>query len=70
LTCEVFGFRKVQQDINYQNPEGEGIQVENDATVVPFELMRLQKGDIAVMYNVYFFKDAAIMRPGIQIRSH
>lgn len=63
LTCEVFGFRKVQQDINYQNPEGEGIQMENDATVVPFELMRLQKGDIAVMYNVYFFKDAAIMRP-------
>jgi outer membrane protein OmpA-like peptidoglycan-associated protein len=25
--------------------------------------VRLQKGDIAVMYNVYFFKDAAIMRP-------
>lgn len=63
LTCEVFGFRKVQQDINYQNPEGEGIQQENDATVVPFELRRLQKGDIAVMYNVYFFKDAAVMRP-------
>jgi outer membrane protein OmpA-like peptidoglycan-associated protein len=30
---------------------------------VPFELVRLQKGDIAVMYNVYFFKDAAVMRP-------
>jgi outer membrane protein OmpA-like peptidoglycan-associated protein len=63
LICEVFGFRKVQQDISYQNPEGEIIQLENDAAVVPFELARLQKGDIAVMYNVYFFKDAAIMRP-------
>jgi outer membrane protein OmpA-like peptidoglycan-associated protein len=64
LVCEVFGFRKVQRDINYQAPEGEGIQTdENDATVVPFELVRLQKGDIAVMYNVFFFKDAAIMRP-------
>jgi len=63
LTCEVFGFRKVQQDINYNDPAGEGIQVEDSATVVPFELMRLQKGDIATMYNVYFFKDAGVMRP-------
>ncbi|MFZ2905520.1 MAG: OmpA family protein [Cyclobacteriaceae bacterium] len=63
LVCEVFGFRKVQRDIKYETPEGEGITNENNATVVPFELVRLQKGDIAVMYNVYFFKDAAVMRP-------
>ena len=62
--CEVFGYRKIQRDIDYNNPEGDGIsKEENGAVVVPFELMRLQKGDIAVMYNVYFFKDAAIMRP-------
>ena len=62
--CEVFGYRKIQRDIDYNNPEGEGIsKEENGAVVVPFELVRLQKGDIAVMYNVYFFKDAAIMRP-------
>src|SRR5688572_27582654 len=47
LVCEVFGFRKVQRDVNYLTPEGEGIQTdESDATVVPFELVRLQKGDI------------------------
>ncbi|HEY3430090.1 MAG TPA: hypothetical protein VGK39_05385, partial [Cyclobacteriaceae bacterium] len=64
LVCEVFGYRKVQREINYRTPEGEGIQSnENNATVVPFELVRLQKGDIAVMYNVYFFKDAGVMRP-------
>lgn len=64
LVCEVFGYRKVQKDVAYANPEGEGIQVaEGGAVVVPFELMRLQKGDIAIMYNVYFFKDAAVMRP-------
>lgn len=64
LVCEVFGYRKVQRDIDYNNPEAEGISKdENGAIVVPFELVRLQKGDIAVMYNVYFFKDAAIMRP-------
>jgi outer membrane protein OmpA-like peptidoglycan-associated protein len=62
--CEVFGYRKVQKDIsNYSDPEGEGITNENGATVVPFELMRLQKGDIATMFHVYFFKDAAVMRP-------
>jgi outer membrane protein OmpA-like peptidoglycan-associated protein len=36
---------------------------ENGNLVVPFELVRLQKGDIAIMYNVFFFKDAAVMRP-------
>lgn len=64
FVCEVFGYRKVQRDLDYQNPEGEGVtRDESGAVVIPFELMRLQKGDIAVMYNVYFFKDAAIMRP-------
>lgn len=64
LVCEVFGYRKIQRDVNYNAPEGEGIITdENNATVIPFELVRLQKGDIAVMYNVFFFKDAAVMRP-------
>lgn len=63
LTCEVFGYRKVQRDINYGNPEGVGIVTEDGAVVIPFQLMRLQKGDIATMFHVYFFKDAAVMRP-------
>lgn len=62
--CDVFGYRKVQRDLNYESPEGEGITKDDEGDiVVPFELVRLQKGDIAVMYNVYFYKDAAIMRP-------
>ncbi len=64
LVCEVFGYRKTQRDIDYNNPNGEGITRNDDgALVVPFELVRLQKGDIATMYHVYFFKDAAVMRP-------
>jgi outer membrane protein OmpA-like peptidoglycan-associated protein len=65
VICEVFGYRKVQRDLNYNDPEN-GPDIIRDATgsvVIPFELARLRKGDIAVMYNVYFFKDAAIMRP-------
>jgi outer membrane protein OmpA-like peptidoglycan-associated protein len=63
LVCEVFGYRKLQKDIDYTAPQGEGITTEDGSVTVPVELVRLQKGDIAVMYNVYFFKDAAIMRP-------
>jgi len=65
LVCDVFGYRKVQREINYNDPEV-GTDIIRDATgsvVVPFDLERLKKGDIAVMYNVYFFKDAAVMRP-------
>jgi outer membrane protein OmpA-like peptidoglycan-associated protein len=62
--CEIFGYRKEQKNLHYANPEGENISIdESGNVVVPFELVRLQKGDIAVMYNVYFFKDAAVMRP-------
>ncbi|HNP06035.1 MAG TPA: OmpA family protein [Cyclobacteriaceae bacterium] len=65
LACEVLGYRKLLFKLNYDNPFlTEGVtKGENDEAIVPFGLVRLQKGDIAVMYNVYFFKDAAIMRP-------
>jgi outer membrane protein OmpA-like peptidoglycan-associated protein len=65
VVCEVFGYRKVQREINYNDPEAGGqiIRDASGAAVVPFELTRLKKGDIAVMYNVYFFRDASIMRP-------
>jgi outer membrane protein OmpA-like peptidoglycan-associated protein len=64
LICEVFGYRKVQKDVDFNNPQGEQVSLDEAGNVVvPFELARLQKGDIAVMYNVYFFKDAGVMRP-------
>lgn len=65
LACEVLGYRKLLFKLNYDNPFlTEGVERgENEEAIVPFGLVRLQKGDIAVMYNVYFFKDAAIMRP-------
>jgi outer membrane protein OmpA-like peptidoglycan-associated protein len=64
FVCEVFGYRKVQQPVNFNDPlASEGVVVDENKVTVPFSLTRLKKGDIAVMYNVYFFKDAAIMRP-------
>lgn len=64
LQSQVFGYRKLQQQVHLNNLTGDGFEKgSNGAVVVPFELVRLRKGDIAVMYNVFFFKDAAIMRP-------
>lgn len=64
FVSKVFGYRKTQRDINVNDPSGDGVvQDEDGSIVIPFEMVRLQKGDISVMYNVYFFKDAAIMRP-------
>lgn len=64
LECEVFGYRKAQLPLNYFTPEAtDGVRLENGQVIVPFELVRLQKGDKAIMFNVYFYKDAAVMRP-------
>lgn len=64
LVSNTFGYRKVLKELNYVEPEGEGItNDENAGIVVPFEMVRLRKGDIVVMYNVFFYKDAAVMLP-------
>jgi outer membrane protein OmpA-like peptidoglycan-associated protein len=64
IECDVFGYRKISQLVNLNALKAtDGIVIENNKAVVPFELVRLKKGDISVMYNVFFYKDAAIMRP-------
>lgn len=64
LQCEVFGYRKLELPLNFNYPDStEGVRIENNVIHVPFELARLQKGDKAIMFNVYFYKDAAVMRP-------
>jgi len=67
LTCEVFGYRKVQHDLNYRIPLSDTIKEDIDlmgtTMVVSFNLIRYQRGDINTLYNVYFFNDAAIMLP-------
>lgn len=67
LVAEVFGYRKAQKEINYKDQ----ITRESDAykemfgnfILIEFDLVRMQKGDVATMYNVYFYNDAAIMLP-------
>lgn len=63
--CDLFGYRKQQRAVDFVN-DAELAKGDAGEVVVPFQLVRLRKGDIAVMYNVYFYKDAAIMRPESQ----
>jgi outer membrane protein OmpA-like peptidoglycan-associated protein len=67
LICEAFGYRKVQEEINYPLPLADTVKPHIDlmgtTIVINFNMVRYHKGDIAVLYNVYFFNDAAIMSP-------
>jgi outer membrane protein OmpA-like peptidoglycan-associated protein len=63
--CGIFGYKQSEKSINYEEPaliEG-AFQDENGAWVIPYKLVRLEKGDVSVMYNVAFHKDAVIMLP-------
>jgi outer membrane protein OmpA-like peptidoglycan-associated protein len=67
IVSRIFGFRPIEHVINLDNPVNDStsnyVETIGDSIVVHFDLERLQMGEIAVMWNVYFFKDAAIMRP-------
>ena len=67
LISEMFGYRTLQHQINLKDPKsGEGgafVEMFGDTIVVDFELVRYRVGDLVTMYNVYFFKDAAVIRP-------
>ena len=63
--CEIFGYRKEQKLIDFNDPaKTELVSIgPQGEVVVPFDLVRLRKGDVSILYKVYFFKDAGIMRP-------
>jgi outer membrane protein OmpA-like peptidoglycan-associated protein len=62
-----FGFRKMQHEINYYNTEADTTKDHVDLIgnfyVVNFDLSHMVKGDIATLYNIYFYNDAAVMVP-------
>ncbi len=70
LIAEVFGYRKEQKEINFKQQISQGSEEYKDMfgnfILVDFDLVRLHKGDIATLYNVYFYNDAAVMLPESQ----
>ncbi len=67
LICEVFGYRKIQEELMYPIPLADTVKpfidLVGNTMVINFDLVRYHKGDIVTLYNVYFFNDAAIMTP-------
>ncbi len=68
LVCGVFGYKLVEKVVDYNHPyftEG-AFMDESGAWVIPYNLERLEEGDVSVMYNVSFYKDAVVMLPSSQ----
>lgn len=67
LICESFGYRKIQQELNYPLPLADTVKPYIDllgtTLVINFDLVRYHKGDIGTLFNVYFYNDAALMLP-------
>ena len=67
LIANIFGYKKVQHDFDLTNPFDsitvEFLHFKGDTLIANFPLRRYDQGDIATMYNVFFFKDAAVMMP-------
>ncbi|HLZ17380.1 MAG TPA: OmpA family protein [Cyclobacteriaceae bacterium] len=67
LINNTFGFRKEQLDINYKETERDTLRpyvtLVGNFYMINFGLIKIRKGDISTLYNVYFFNDAAIMLP-------
>jgi len=65
--CDIFGYVKEQAKFKIDDPMSspdKGMMNESGGiTTVKFQLQRHKVGEILVMYNVYFYNDAAIMKP-------
>lgn len=67
LVCEIFGYKKITQEINYPLPLADTVKPYVDlmgtTLVVNFNMERYSTGEIGTLYNVIFHNDAAIMLP-------
>ena len=61
LICNVFGYRRAQQEISYPNPKPEEAEKVGNTYVVKFDMVRYQRGDIQTLYKVFFYNDASVM---------
>ncbi len=68
--AEIFGYKKSQHGLKLNEEISEDtkafLEIKGDTLLIDFPLKRYEKGDVAIMYNVFFYKDAAIMKPESQ----
>lgn len=67
LICEVFGYKKIQYELNYQNPLADTtkpyVDLLGTTFVVSFSMERAEKGQLGTLGRVYFYDATAIMTP-------
>jgi outer membrane protein OmpA-like peptidoglycan-associated protein len=64
VQSKIFGYKLKQIGFDFNQPtDSAGITLDSGVYTVPMSLKALQMGDVAIMYNVFFYKDASIMRP-------
>lgn len=66
FVSNIFGYRPKQLIFDITNPINDStanyVEMQGDSIILNLNLERLQPGDVAVMWNVLYYKDAAIMR--------
>lgn len=70
VVCGLFGYKEIEQYIDYADPSRtveEAYVDPQGVWVIPYKLERVEKGDVSTMYNVSFYKDAAVMRKTSQV---
>lgn len=65
--CDIFGFVKEQVkfkiDDPMSSPDSDMMEQSGGITTIKFTLARHKVGEVLTMYNVYFYNNAAIMKP-------
>lgn len=70
VVCGLFGYKEIHKYIDYSDPSETDNEAFIDAQgvwVIPYNLERVEEGDVSVMYNVSFYKDAAVMRKSSKV---
>lgn len=70
VVCGVFGYKEIEKYIDYSDPtstDNEAYVDSQGVWVIPYKLERVEEGDVSMMYNVSFYKDAAVMRKSSEV---
>lgn len=65
IISNIFGFREIEHVLDLDEPltDSKGIVEQlGDTILLNFDMLRFNKGDIMTLWQVYFYKDAAIMK--------
>lgn len=65
IISDIFGFREQGYALDLDDPladsEGE-VELLGDTIILNFDMLRFNKGDVMTLWQVYFYRDAAIMK--------